>query len=264
MKNICNDLEAEYNDLDAIVADLNDAEWDMVTPFDGWTIKDEISHIAYYDEAARISVTDSDAFAENMAKMLEGITDADSLFRKQNEIGRKMSSGDLLSWWRKERMALIEAYRSCGPKDRLPWYGPTMSAKSSATARLMETWAHGQDIFDALKINRTGTDRLKHVAHIGVSTFGWTFMCREMDVPAVSVRVELDSPSGDTWTWGAENTEHSVKGDALDFCLVVTQRRNIADTKLVCIGDIAKKWMTLAQAFAGPAEDAPAKGERIF
>lgn len=263
MKTTCRDLSLEYDALDAIVSGLDESEWNIITPFYGWTIKDEISHIAYFDEAAKLSATNQELFKKHMEKMLEGFTDFDDMHQKVNAVGGRMPVSELLSWWRKERTRLIRAYEKLDPKDRLPWYGPTMSARSSATARLMETWAHGQDIVDALKIKRPATERLKHIAHIGVTTFGWSFKNRGMEVPEEEVRVELTGPSGNLWTWGAEKTNEYVRGPAEDFCLVVTQRRNLADTNIQVKGDAAEKWMQIAQAFAGPPESRPAPGERV-
>lgn len=262
MKDICKDLYDEYELLDSIVSGLSDAEWEMVTPFYGWTIKDEISHIAYYDEAARLSATSQEEFTLHMTKMLEGFTSFDDMHAKVNRVGGRLAIPDLLNWWRKERNQLIAEYQKLDPKDRLPWYGPTMSARSSATARLMETWAHGQDIVDALKVTRSGTDRLKHIAHIGVTTFGWTFKNRGIAVPEKKVQVVLTGPSGDIWSWNPEEKDEIIKGSAQDFCLVVTQRRNVSDTQLEVTGKTAQEWMKIAQAFAGPAEDGPLPGVR--
>lgn len=263
MENICKDLQDEYESLDAVVSGLSESEWDTVTPFDDWTIRDEISHIAYFDEAAKLSTVSTEAFNEHMQKMLEGIKDYDDMHKKINAVGGSLSASELLSWWRSERQQLIENYRKFDPKDRLPWYGPTMSARSSATARVMETWAHGQDIFDALKMTRPKTNRLKHVAHIGVTTFGWAYINRKLSVPENMVRVELTSPTGDIWSWNQEAENELITGDAEDFCLVVTQRRHLSDTKLVVKGEIASDWMKICQAFAGPPEDGPAPGERV-
>ena len=263
MKDICKDLYDEYEMLDSIVSGLSEAEWELVTPFYGWTIKDEISHIAYYDEAARLSATSQEQFTKHMEKMLEGFTSFDDMHAKVNSVGGKLPVVELLAWWRQERNHLIAEYQKLDPKDRLPWYGPTMSARSSATARLMETWAHGQDIVDALKVTRPGSDRLKHIAHIGVTTFGWSFKNRGMAVPEKKVYVELTSPSGDVWTWNTEDTGETIKGAAADFCLVVTQRRHLADTGLAVTGSVAQEWMKIAQAFAGPAEEGPEPGVRV-
>jgi uncharacterized protein (TIGR03084 family) len=257
MRDICKDLADEQAALDDIVKDLDEAGWQTVTPFYGWRIKDEISHIAYFDRAAFLAATDVKAFNKDVEKMLEGFTNFDDMHAKVNSEGGALSGADLLSWWRKERAQLIEAFLAVDPNTKLPWYGPPMAPKSSATARLMETWAHGQDIVDALKASRPGTDRLKHIAHLGVATFSWSFKNRELDVPDKPVRVALSSPSNELWTWGPEDAQNTIRGTAEDFCLVVTQRRGLSNTRLECDGEIAEKWMSIAQAFAGPPEDGP-------
>jgi len=262
MKSICKDLADEYAALDDLVKELDDDGWQTVTPFFNWTIKDEISHLAYFDKTACLSAIDQKGFAAEVEKILEGITSFDDVFRNVNAMGNAMSDADLLAWWRKERAALVAAFESLKPDTRVPWYGPSMSARSSATARIMETWAHGQDVADALKINRPGTDRLKHIAFLGVSTFKWSFKNRDLAIPEQPVRVVLTSPSDALWGWGPEDADNVVSGSALDFCLVVTQRRNPEDTGLTIQGGIAEQWMKIAQAFAGPPEDAPAPGVR--
>ncbi len=158
---------------------------------------------------------------------------------------------DLLAQWRSGREALLAEMRVTDPKARVPWYGPPMSAVSFATARLMETWAHGQDIVDALGVQREPTDRLRHVAHIGVRARPFSYVTNGRQVPDGEVRVDLRSPSGEIWTWNESATDR-VSGDALDFCLVVTQRRHVDDTGLEVAGPLAEDWIAIAQAFAGP------------
>lgn len=155
---------------------------------------------------------------------------------------------------------MISAFEKLDPKDRLPWYGPSMSAKSFATARLMETWAHGQDVADTLAVRRTPSDRLKHIAHLGIVTFGWSFATNGLDVPALPVRVELDAPSGDVWSWGPDGADNVVRGTAEEFCLVIVRRRHVDDTNLDIRGEVAFQWMSVAQAFAGPPEKCPEPG----
>jgi uncharacterized protein (TIGR03084 family) len=138
------------------------------------------------------------------------------------------------------------------PGAKLPWYGPPMSAASMATARLMETWAHGQDIADALGVRRTPTARLRHVAHIGVRTRDFAYLNRGLPAPAEEFRVELMGPDGELWTWGPPDSPQRVTGPVLEFCLLVTQRVHLADTALVAVGPDAEQWLTIAQAFAGP------------
>ncbi len=166
----------------------------------------------------------------------------------------------MLNWWRDERRQLHAALAALDPKDRLPWYGPPMSALSFATARLMETWAHGQDIYDTLKQKRPVSPGLKHVAHLGVTTFGWSFSNRGQEVPDTSVYVALSGPDGETWTWGDNAAADRISGPAEDFCLVVTQRRHVDDTALAVKGATARQWMLVAQAFAGPPDNGPPAG----
>jgi uncharacterized protein (TIGR03084 family) len=174
-----------------------------------------------------------------------------------------MNGAELLAYWRTRFSGLVEALACLDPKARLPWYGPTMSARSFATARMMETWAHGQDIFDAVPAGRQPTPRLKHIAHIGATTFGWTFANRKLPVPEPTPYIELDAPGNETWTWNDPSEENYVRGSAEDFCLVVTQRRNVADTGLRYAGDAAKNWLSIAQCFAGPPATPPEPGVRV-
>jgi uncharacterized protein (TIGR03084 family) len=171
---------------------------------------------------------------------------------QQLATGRSMPGQDLLQWWRTGRHAMLAVFRTLDPKVRIPWFGPAMSAVSFATARLMETWAHGQDIVDALGLHRPATERLQHVAHIGVRARPFSYSARGLTPPDEDVRVELRSPTGVLWTWGEVGASNSITGKALDFCLVVTQRRHVADTRLHMTGRLAQEWMHIAQAFAGP------------
>jgi len=264
MKSICEDLKIEYNDLDAVVAGLDEEAWDLTTPFYGWTIKDEISHLAYYDAAALQSLTDREVFITGFEALLGSMKPGDDFNEEINTRGRQKPIQDLLTSWCTAREHLVAELEKRDARDRLAWYGPDMSARSFTTARLMEIWAHGQDILGALGLRRQPTARLRHIAHMGVATYGWSFVNRQMEVPKGDVRVELSGPSNALWTWGPEDALNAVKGDAEAFCLVVTQRRNVADTNLVIRGSAAHRWMTIAQAFAGPPADPPEPGNRTI
>ena len=257
MNRICQELNDEYEALDSIVSVLDEAGWGTKTPFYDWTVQEEIAHIAFFDGAARLSATEPDTFEEHVKVPFNGQNKAWA----QMLILQKMAYADLLKKWRDERTALIKALQNMDQKKRLPWYGPPMSALSFATARLMETWAHGQDIADAFGISRIDTDRLYHIAHLGNITLGWSFANRQMAIPQTPIRVELTSPSGKLWTWGRQDALDTVRGSAVGFCLVVTQRRHYADTDLVITGEAAEKWMSLAQCFAGPPEMGPEPGK---
>ena len=247
MEGICRDLQAEQEDLDRLLMGLSAAAWERETPAAGWTIRDQVSHLGTSDRVATIAAADPARFTAEILTQ-----DRRDRMAQQLATGRSMPGIALLAWWRSGRHAMIEVFRTLGPRARIPWFGPAMSAVSFATARLMETWAHGQDIVDALGLHRPATERLQHVAHIGVRARPFSYSARGQTPPSEDVRVELCSPAGTLWTWGDAAATNKITGEALDFCLVVTQRRHVADTRLCMTGRLAQEWMHIAQAFAGP------------
>jgi uncharacterized protein (TIGR03084 family) len=243
------DLEAEHRGLDVLVSTLDEAGWARPTPAEGWAVRDQLSHLAYFDDAAVAAMTDPTAFASLVAEALAGADPMAEHLRR----GRTLSGAEILSWWRASRQAMMAATIELPEGARVPWFGPPMGVLSFFSARLMETWAHGQDVADALDLARPATARLRHIAHLGVRTRSFSYIARGLEPPSTSVRVLLTGPSGEKWQWEeAGSGLDSVQGPALDFCLVVTQRRNIADTALVVEGESARQWMSIAQAFAGP------------
>jgi uncharacterized protein (TIGR03084 family) len=174
---------------------------------------------------------------------------------------RAMEPQELLAAWRQGRERLAEAAAGLADDDRVPWYGPSMGSKSFLTARLMEAWAHGQDIVDAVAAEREATERLRHISQLGFITRGWTYANRGRDAPTVPVHVELTSPAGEVWAFGPDDADETIVGSALDFCLVTTQRRHVDETGLVVTGANAREWMELAQLFAGPPTDGPLPSE---
>jgi uncharacterized protein (TIGR03084 family) len=251
---VVSDLAAEYADLDAIVSTVDDDGWELPTPAEGWTVGDQVRHLAFSDARARLALGDPDAFEAS-----KGVDVADAVARSV-EAARAMSRLEVLARWRDERSALLALLASADPARRVPWYGPPMGVVSFATARLMETWAHGQDVVDALGVARAPTARLRHVAFIGVRAFPWSFTVHGLAVPDEAVRTELRSPDGDQWSWGPEGAANLVRGEALDFCLVVTQRRHPDDVGLSVRGPVAQAWMSVAQAYAGPPGAGRSKG----
>ncbi|MBC3189930.1 TIGR03084 family protein [Pseudonocardia sp. C8] len=248
MDQVLDDLVAESRVLQALVAGLDDTGIAAATPAEGWSIRDQLTHLAYFDETATLAATDPEAFRREAAALAgRGDDFPDQVAAEHAGLG----AGAVRDWFARARTALVDTFRGIEPRTRLPWYGPDMSALSSVTARLMETWAHGQDVADALGILREPTDRLRHVAHLGVRTAGFAFTLNGRPVPDTPVRVELDAPSGARWEWGPADAADRVTGPALDFCLTVTQRRHVSDTALQVTGPVATEWISIAQAFAG-------------
>ncbi|HEY9484272.1 MAG TPA: TIGR03084 family metal-binding protein [Micromonosporaceae bacterium] len=255
MTTLAEDVAAETTALRLMIAGLDESGWRQDTPAAGWTVADQVGHLAYFDDAAITSATDPDEFAADLERAVaDDATSADAIVDRY----RVLPPAELLVWFDESRARLLDVFRSLDPSVRLPWFGPPMSAASALTARLMETWAHGQDIADALGVVRQPTDRLKHVAHIGVGARAFSFAAHGRSAPDAPVRVELAAPGGETWTWGPAGADDRVSGPALDFCLVVTQRRHLDDTALRIEGPAATEWMSIAQAFAGP----PGPGRR--
>jgi uncharacterized protein (TIGR03084 family) len=247
MQTICADLQAEQEALEAILEGLDTAGWDTPTPAPGWMVRDQISHLGTTDRTATTAAAEPERFITEIATQ-----ERQARMARQLEIGRQLQGSALLAWWRSGRTTMLAVFRGLEPGQRIPWFGPAMSAVSFATARLMETWAHGQDIVDALGCERPVTERLQHVAHIGVQARPFSYRTCGQEPPTEAVRVELLSPAGALWTWGEADAGNRITGSALDFCLVVTQRRHPADTGLRLQGPLAQEWMHLAQAFAGP------------
>jgi uncharacterized protein (TIGR03084 family) len=244
------DLSAECGSLDDLVADLPDADWRRETPAPGWTIAHQIGHLAWTDDIATLAATDADAFGQ----ALQAVTAEFETYVDRAAAERADRPADqILAEWRAGRKALADALSAVPDGTRIPWFGPPMSAMSMATARLMETWAHGEDVTDTLGAQRPVTDRIKHVAHIGVRARDYAYLIRGEQQPAEPFRVELSGPSGQLWTWGPEEAAQRVTGPALDFCYLVTQRRHRNDLALVAQGADADHWLDIAQAFAGPS-----------
>lgn len=253
MKDICADLTAETEALIAVISDIDEDTWNAPTPAEGWSTKDTIVHLTESDIIATLAVADPDDFETHKAAMQSG--KAAAMGDALGTAGQVRTGAETLIWFRESRQAMLDALSPLDPKTRIPWFGPSMSALSFTTARLMETWSHGQDIADTVGATIPATDRLRHVAHIGVGTRPWSYMNRGEPVPEGSVRVELTAPSGELWTWNEDVSSDVVRGSAEDFCMVATQRRNLADTDLDVSGPLAEGWMAIAQAFAGPATD---------
>lgn len=252
LRTVLADLAAEGDRLDALVTDLDAAGWRAPTPAPGWDVATQVAHLAWTDEvatlAARSRTPEGKAAWDDVVLAAiadpDGFVDASAL-----EISR---DPDLLGRWRRGRKELAVALVEVPHGEKLPWFGPPMSPTSMATARFMETWAHGLDVHEALGAEPEESTRIRHVAHLGVRTRDFAFATHGLDTPAEEFRIDLAAPDGDVWSWGPEDAAQTVTGSAVDFCRLVTQRMHRGDTDLVATGPDADRWLDISQAFAGP------------
>ncbi|HEY9566041.1 MAG TPA: TIGR03084 family metal-binding protein [Nocardioides sp.] len=246
------DLDAQSNELDQHVSGLPEDAWRQPTPAAGWDIATQVAHLAWTDEASVAACAWVHGEKEPWDNLVfEAIADPEHVVDTAALEGGKAPAAELLERWRTGRKALHQALGAVPEGQKIPWFGPPMSPTSMATARFMETWAHSLDVFEALGVTVAPTDRIGHVAHIGVRTRNFSFAANELAPPADEFRIELTSPSGALWTYGPVDAAQRVTGSAHDFCLLVTQRINRADTDLVAVGTDAETWLGIAQCFAG-------------
>ncbi len=246
---IVDDLRAESDALDALVAPLSAEQWGQPTPAAGWTIAHQIAHLLWTDRVALTSITDEAEFGRLLTTAM---ADPAGFVDRAAEELAATPPPQLLADWRTTRAELHAALRTVPAGRKLLWFGPPMSAMSMATARLMETWAHGLDVADALGVRVPPSPRLRSIAHLGVRTRDFAFTVHGLTPPAEPFLVELTAPGGDVWSWGPADAAQRVTGPALDFCYLVTQRRARSELDLTAVGADAQRWLQIAQAFAGP------------
>jgi uncharacterized protein (TIGR03084 family) len=241
-------LRAEGEALDVLVAPLAERDWRRFTPAAGWTIAHQIAHLQWTDEVAILALR----HPETLAAIVRRAVAEPALVDDEAAQRARLDPANLLDRWRRGRAELARALRDAPSDTSVPWFGPPMRPRSMATARLMETWAHGQDVADALGVRREPTGRLRDIAHLGVRTRDFAYRINQLEPPADEFRVELTGPDGEDWAWGPAGAHQRVAGPAEGFCLVVTQRRELGDVDLTVTGEEAARWLTIAQAFAGP------------
>ena len=250
------DLRAEGDEFHALLATLDTATWWRPTPFKGWSAFDVIAHLHAGDQAARLAISDAEGFQRWLATRRKPPVPRDQVETREPRA--------LLAQWHGCLNELVGLLERIEPDTRIGWVGPPMAARTFAAARLMEVWAHAQDVYDLLKHPRLHKDRIRAVADLGVRTFGFTFANRGLQPPTIKPHVRLDAPSGAVWQWNPPDKDNRIEGSAVDFCQVVTQGRNILDTRLEVVGEAAKQWMEIAQCFAGAPVDPPRKSERAW
>ncbi|NNL66179.1 MAG: TIGR03084 family protein, partial [Myxococcales bacterium] len=244
------DFRDEVDELHGFLASLKAEDWERPTAFMDWTPWDVVAHLHYFDLVSRVALEGEEAFAPERKALFAAVAAGKTNRQLHRARFADLDVAGLLGAWQSTAHALAEALGSADPKRRLPWFGPDMGVPMFTTARYMETWAHGQEIYDLVGAERRVSDRIKNVATIGVKTFGWTFVNRQREVPGPPPYVRLVAPSGAIWEWNEPSESECVRGDAVDFCHVVTQGRNVADTALEVRGPVATEWMSIAQCFA--------------
>ena len=254
------DFLGESNALRELIEGLSDAEFERPTAFKGWTLNNVIRHLHVWNYAADLSLTDGDAFAEFYAQVGASVAGGLRDFEQQWLDG--LSGQSMLETWHDFYTEMAGRFGAADPSERVKWAGPDMSVRSSITARLMETWAHGQEIYDELGVVRVNKDRIRNIVVLGINTHGWTYAVRQRAAPDPIPHLLLSAPSGEIWSFNEPSEEERIEGPAEAFCQVVTQVRNVADTPLKVTGTNASDWMSRAQCIAGPAEDPPAPGVR--
>ena len=260
LEHILEDLKAEHAALEGLVTGLDDSGWNTATPAEGWNVRDQVGHLAFFDEQAALALTDPDAFALSLKEIA---ADIGAYMDRSVKKGREIGNDGVLEWWRSARNDMLTASAGIDPKARIPWYGPPMSPASFFSARMMETWAHAQDVADALGVERSVEPRLKHVAHLCVLSRRHSYAINGLGEPTTDVLVVLGGPKGEIWSWGNTDSADRISGSAEEFCLVATQRRHPDDTELVVEGDEARKWMSVAQAYAGPPGNGRQPGQFV-
>lgn len=256
------DFRDESDALYRLLEPLEEADFDRKTQFKGWSINDVLGHLHIWNWAADKSLNDEAAFQVFLGKVMAAVVTGGIKEFEREYLG-ELRGRALLEEWHGFYLGMSERFGAADPRARVKWAGPDMSVRSSITARLMETWAHGHEVFDLLGVERQESDRIKNIVTLGINTFGWTYANRKLDVPGNPPHVRLTAPSGETWEWNPPSEDNLVEGSAVEFCQVVTQARNIADTGLKAVGDTASEWMAMAQCFAGPPMDPPAPGTRF-
>jgi uncharacterized protein (TIGR03084 family) len=256
------DFLDESNAVYELLSSLSDNEFDQPTQFKGWSFNDVIGHLHVWNYAADISLSDGEDWIEFSNKALKALGSGSSMNQFERTITNNIKGKELLEVWKNYFTEMSDRFASADPKKRVKWMGPDMSVRSSISARHMETWAHAQELYDSLGVKRINHDRIKNIVIIGNNTFKWCYSVHKRKLPSETPYLKLTSPSGQIWEFNNQSDENCITGLAEEFCQVVTQVRNIKDVNLNVVGGNAIEWMSIAQCFAGPAENPPAPGTR--
>ncbi|GII02147.1 TIGR03084 family metal-binding protein [Planobispora takensis] len=247
---VLNDLTADGDQIDALVAGLDAEQWKLPTPAPGWTIADQIAHLAFVFRLAATAAIDPEGFAAVTAEAQHDFDGAVNAALKDYE---NDTPEVLLARWRAERETVVRGLAAVPPGQVVPWLVNPLPPIVLACAGIMEQFAHGQDIADALGVEPERTDRLRHLVVFAVLTRDFGYLSRGLTPPSAEFRFEITAPSGEVWAYGPEDADQRVSGPAVDFCLLVTRRRHRDDLAVTAVGEEADRWLDIAQAYRGPA-----------
>ncbi len=251
----------EVGELARILKPLDDTDWQRETQFKCWKINDILVHLHFWNEMADLALVAPSKFEARAEDAVRAV--ASRGLREYENLAILSRGRRLFETWYEFANEMADRWESLDPKLRVKWVGPDMSVRSSMTARQMETWAHGHEVFDVLGKTRSESDRIRNIVMLGINTFAWSFHVQGHEVPVHIPQLKLKAPSGEEWTFGEEG-HGQITGSAVGFAQIVTQTRNVNDTDIVTRGDVARMWMETAQCFAGPAEAPPAAGTRYI
>ncbi|NNN22219.1 MAG: TIGR03084 family protein [Acidimicrobiales bacterium] len=244
------DLSSEVHELSSLLGEIDLAAWKKITPSTPWSIQDSIGHLAYFDRVQALAIEEAGAFQTIVERFVNYVGDP---MEEHLKMSRSQDPSETLTWWKSSSTLMRGAFQNLEGFEKLPWFGPPMRAISALRARVMETWAHGQDIYDALGLKREATPRIYHVVHLGHRTVGWSFLSHGLEAPKDGIRFEIHANDGKIWEFGDPSCQDVIITSALDLALLVTQRRHRDDLTIEATGDNAKKWVEIAQVFAGPS-----------
>lgn len=254
MQEILKDLIDEQETLDQFLTTLSEFQWDVPSPAEGWFLRDSVAHIAHIDDVA-VSV-----LKEDFSSLKEASELGADFNEKGLQKGRSLSPYQILCWWRASRAILVNELSKCDPKKRIPWFAMSMGTRAFATARLMETWAHGLDCFDSVKAESRDTDRLRHIAFLAYIARPFAYQINGFPPPKTPLRLELILPSGIPWVKGSEEAKDRIRGQCGEFCRVAVRRRNWLDMNLEIEGEEANRFIQIVQTYAGP----PGPGRKLI
>jgi enediyne biosynthesis protein E11 len=250
IQDVLNDLNADCEQVDQLVAGLDAGQWQLPTPAPGWTIAHQIAHLAATFHMAAMAASDPTAFREFTVRLSGnfGANVEAALARYLND-----PPDVLLGRWRDERASVTKALAAVPAGQVVPWLVRPLPPAILACAGIMENFAHGQDIADALGVQREATDRLRHLVGFAVLVWDFGYQSRGLTPPQEQFRFEITAPSGELWAFGPPDAAQQIAGPAVDFCLLVTRRRHRDDLAVTATGADADRWLDIAQAYRGPA-----------